>query len=155
MKASTTNYALIILIGLVLIAAGLLALGQCGGDPPMPTPVVVTATATGTATMTPEATISPSATFAPPTATVTPEKPTETPTARISPTPATPIPTIALLGTHIVRRGETMYEIALAWEPRRFFLWGDDVWRPVCRVNPHIVDCRVLYPGDVLRIPRR
>lgn len=153
-----TRYLPLIIIALVLITFGLLLLGQCSAPPPVVvTPTIVTATATST----PKPSISPTATFLPPTATVTPEKPTETPTARISPTvaptatPATPIPTIALLGTHIVRRGETMYTIALAWEPRRFFLWGDDVWRPVCRVNPQIVDCRVLYPGDVLRIPRR
>jgi len=77
-----------------------------------------------------------------------------TPAARISPTP-TAAPTVALLGRHVVRRGETMYGIALAWEPGRWFLWGRDVWEPVCAANPQIVDCRVIYPGDVLGIPRR
>lgn len=48
-----------------------------------------------------------------------------------------------------------MYSIALQWEPRRFFLFGRDVWEPVCRINPQIADCRVIYIGDVIRIPRR
>lgn len=160
--SNETNYEPIILLGLVVallvVAAGLalIAIGRgCRADPPPP--AGATPTVTATATITPEPSISPSATFLPPTATVTPEKPTETPTATPTPTPtpATPIPTVALLGTHIVRRGETMYGIALQWEPRRFFRWGDDVWRPVCRVNPHIVDCRRIYVGDVIRIPRR
>lgn len=152
-----TSYALIILLGLVLIAAGLLALGQCTAPPPLPPPTVVTVTATVAATITPKPSISPSVTFVPPTATVTPEKPTGTPTATMTatPTPATPIPTVALLGRHVVRRGETMYGIALQWEPRRLFLFGRDVWEPVCRLNVQIADCRVIYPGDVLRIPRR
>jgi hypothetical protein len=55
----------------------------------------------------------------------------------------------------VVERGETMYGIALEWERGRFFAWGADVWRPVCDVNPQIVDCRAIYPGDVLGIPRR
>ena len=77
-----------------------------------------------------------------------------TPAARISPTP-TAAPTVALLGRHVVRRGETMYGIALAWAPGRFFPWAVDVWRPVCDANPHILDCRVIYPGDILDIPKR
>ena len=153
-----TRYAVLIIIGLVLIAAGLLVLAQCNEPPPVDvTPTIVTSTPTATATSTPMPSISPSATIAPPTATVTPETATSTPTATIPPTatPATPRPTIALLGSHVVRRGETMYGIALQWEPRRLFLFGRDVWEPLCRVNPEIENCRLIYPGDVLRIPRR
>ncbi len=147
---------------LLLVAAGLalIAVGRgCRAEPPPPATIAPTVTATSTPvrispTSPPGATISPSVTFAPPTATVAPELPTMTPAARISPTP-TAAPTVALLGRHVVRRGETMYGIALAWEPGRWFLWGRDVWEPVCAANPQIVDCRVIYPGDVLGIPRR
>ncbi len=48
-----------------------------------------------------------------------------------------------------------MYGIALMWEPGQFFLFGREVWEPVCEVNPQVADCRLIYPGDVLRIPRR
>ena len=152
-----TRYILIMLIGLALIAAGVVLLTQCTAPPPVVvTPVVVTSTATATATMPSKPSISPSVTIIPPTATVTPELPTMTPTAQVpTATPATPAPTIALLGSHVVKRGETMYGIALTWEPRRFFLFGRDVWEPVCRINPQIADCRMIFVGDVLRIPRR
>ena len=155
----TRNNTAPLLLVAALIALVLFILARVAAPPPTPPPVphTLTATATMTATRPPAATISPSVTFAPPTATVTPELPTMTPTARFTATvtPATPQATLALLGTHRVRRGETMYGIALEWEPGRFFPWAVDVWRPVCDANPQVVDCRAIYPGDILKIPKR
>ena len=152
-----SRYILLMLIGLLLIAVGVVLLGQCTAPPPVVvTPVVVTATPTVHATITPKATISPSATISPPTATVTPELPTMTATAQVpTATPATPAPTPDLLGTHLVRRGDTMWSIGLQWYPRRWFLWAEHVWRPICDANPQVIDCRMIFVGDVLRIPKR
>ena len=144
-----TRYIPIILHAAGLLALGLFALVRCNTPP-----VVVTVTPSATATSTPKPSISPSATIAPPTATVTPELPTETPTAVILTATPTPQPTPDLLGTHRVRRGETMWGIGLQWYPRRWFLWAEHVWRPICEANPQIGDCRMIFPGDVLRIPR-
>ena len=154
-----TRYIPIILLAAVLLALGLFALVRCNTPP-----VVVTVTPTSTipappvpsatATITPKPSISPPATIAPPTATVTPELPTETPTAVILTATPTPLPTPDLLGTHRVRRGDTMWGIALEWYPRRWFLWAEHAWRPVCDANPQIVDCRMIFVGDVLKIPR-
>ena len=152
-----TRYILIMLIGLALIAAGVVLLTQCTAPlPVVVTPVVVTSTATATATITPKTPTLPSATISPPTATVTPELPTMTPTAQVpTATPATPAPTPDLLGTHLVRRGDTMWSIGLQWYPRRWFLWAEHVWRPICDANPQVIDCRMIFVGDVLRIPKR
>ena len=160
-----TRYAVLIIIGLVLIAAGLLVLAQCNEPPPVDvTPTIVTSTPTATATSTPMPSISPSATFYAPTAAVTPvatRTPVLTATATISametvaPSPtATVAVTAELLGHHRVGRGETMYGIGLEWYRGRYLAWGADVWRPICDANPQIVDCRLIYPGDVLGVPR-
>lgn len=151
-----TRYIPIILLAAVLLALGLFALVRCNTPPVVVTvtPVVVTVTPSATATSTPKPSISPSATIAPPTATVTPELPTETPTAVILTATPTPQPTPDLLGTHRVRRGQTMWGIALEWYPRRWFLWAEHAWKPICAANPQIVNCRMLYVGDVLAIPR-
>ena len=132
----------------------------CGQPPPLPP----TATATIAATTPPKATISPSATFYAPTAAVTPvatRTPVLTAAATISametvaPSPtATVAVTAELLGHHRVGRGETMYGIGLEWYRGRYLAWGADVWRPICDANPQIVDCRLIYPGDVLGVPR-
>ena len=152
---------LLLAVLLVLVAAvlALSAVGRgCRAEPPPPATIAPTSTPVRISpTSPPTATISPSVTFAPPTATTTPDRPTMTPTARptATATPATPQATPALLGTHVVGRGETMYGIALEWEPGRFFPWAVDVWRPVCDANPQVVDCRAIYPGDILKIPKR
>lgn len=160
MKNSSYEPIILLLMVLVLVAAGLalIAVGRgCRADPPPPATIAPSPSSTSVLptrqTPTSEPTLAHTKT-ATPTATSVPDLPTKTPTATILPT-MTQQPTVALLGRHVVRRGETMYGIALAWEPRRFFLWGRDVWEPVCRLNPQIVDCRVLYPGDILRIPKR
>ena len=153
-----TRYIPIILLAAVLLALGLFALVRCNTPPIVVTvtPVVVTVTPSATATSTPKPSISPSATIAPPTATVTPELSTMTPTAQPpTATPATPRPTPDLLGTHLVRRGDTMWSIGLQWYPRRWFLWAEHVWRPICDANPQVIDCRMIFVGDVLRIPKR
>ena len=149
------RYTLLIIIGLVLVTAGLLLMSRCARpDPPVvtPAPPTVTATATHVATIvvteTPESTkISQITPVHTPTATPT-TRPTIAPTIVVTPTPD-------LKGYHLVRRGETMYGIALLWEPGRYFAYGRDVWEPVCRVNPQIANCRLIYPGDVLGIPQR
>lgn len=106
------------------------------------TPVPITVTAT----MTPEPpTLTPGASNTP-TATI---QPSVTPTSQPSAT-ATP----ELLGHHTVVYGDTMYEIGLAWYAGRFFAWGREVWEPICAANPEIADCRMIFPGDVLRVPR-
>ncbi len=175
MADRNTRWIILIGAGLILVAAGLalIAVGRgCrAGPPPSGGP---TSTATIIATLPPVLVISPSATFLPPTTTRTPV-PIKTFTATVAPTivntkvvtitpspspapdsdRATPISTPALIGHHRVRRGETMYGIALAWEPGRYFAWARDVWEPVCRVNPQIANCRLIYPGDVLGIPQR
>ena len=131
----------------------------CGQPPPIPPtatlipspfPVTIdapTRTSTPvrvTATIPPLASKTPSATFYAPTATVTP---TATRTPVLTATPD-------LIGRHRVGRGDTMYGVSLSWYAGRYFAWGADVWRPVCDANPQIVDCRLIYPGDVLGVPR-
>ena len=46
-----------------------------------------------------------------------------------------------------------MWDIGLLWYAGRYFAWGEDVWRPICEANPEIGNCRLIYPGQVLRIP--
>ena len=131
----------------------------CDQPPPLPPtatesaspfPVTIDApTRTGTpvrvtATIPPLASKTPSATFYAPTATVTPTA-TQTPVPAVTPD---------LIGRHRVGRGDTMYGVSLSWYAGRYFAWGADVWRPVCDANPQIVDCRLIYPGNVLGIPR-
>jgi len=134
MANGSDRRAMLIGAALVLVAAGLaLILGRgCRAEPPPPATITPSAPPTSTAVLVTRQTPTsgPTATQVPiitATATSMPETPTATPTARISPTPTT-----ELLGRHRVERGETMYGIGLAWEPRRYFAWGADVWRPVC-----------------------
>lgn len=158
---------IILIAVLVLVAAGLalIAVGRgCRAEPPPPATIAPTPTSTAVL-ITPqkptgEPTI-PQEPFLTPTATSTPEMATNTPEAEIeasataapSRTPVAPTP--ELLGTHRVRRGETMWGIGLQWYPRRWFLWAEHEWRPICEANPQIADCRMIFPGDVLRIPKR
>ena len=146
------SYAPIILIAAVLLALVLFYAVRCN-TPPVVTPTVTptfpappTVAPTMTATITPEAVISPSVTSSPTAAISVSETPTSAP---IPPT-ATP----DLIGHHQVVRGDTMYDIGLWWYRGRYFAWGSDVWRPICDVNPQIANCRMIYPGDVLAIPR-
>lgn len=46
-----------------------------------------------------------------------------------------------------------MWDIGLWWYRGRYFAWGEDVWRPICDANPEIGNCRLIYPGQELRIP--
>ena len=151
-----TRYLPLILLAAVLLALGLFALARCNTPPVVVTvtPVVVTVTPSATATSTPKPSISPSVTIAPPTATVTPELPTATATAVILTATPTSLPTPDLLGTHRVRRGDTMWSVGLQWYAGRYFAWGEDVWRPICTVNPQVIDCRQIFVGDLLRVPR-
>ncbi len=153
------SYSRMMLFGLALVlaAAGLaLIIGRgCRAEPPPPATITPPVTSTAVLVTRQTPTSAPTwaqATRTPVAATSVPEKVTATPTARISPS-ATPTP--ALLGRHRVEWGETMYGIALEWAPGRYFPWADDVWRPVCEANPQIEDCRMIYPGDELAIPRR
>lgn len=147
----------IIILAAVLIALALfLAARSCAGPvyaptptptfpaPPTPMPVTINAP-----TVTPKAT----ATGAPATATVAP---TLVPPTLAAPS-ATPVPTGTpdLLGHHRVEQGETMYGIGLWWYRGKYLAWGDDVWRGICDANPQVVDCRMIYPGDVLAIPAK
>lgn len=146
----------IVLLALILLA-GCSAGRGCRTDPPPPTPTIPPPPATLTAT--PTMTASPQNT--PPT-----ERPTATPTstpdlATATPTrpilAATPVATAtpALLGHHEVTYGETMFGIGLEWYAGQFFAWGREVWEPICAANPEIADCRMIFVGDVLRIPAR
>ena len=151
---------------LILAAVALIALTwACRGKPEPPPPVTATATATVTSTpvlITPTRQTPTSA----PTLAQETRKATETgvPTSVATKTPPAPIltPTAAatatpvLLGWHDVRRGDTLWGIGLAWYPGRFFAWGEEVWGPVCDANRDVVsDCRLIYPGQRLRVPLR
>jgi nucleoid-associated protein YgaU len=145
-----------VLILFVLLLAGCVGGKGCRPDNPPPPPTAThpappTPKVTPTripATMTPEPSRIASATS-------TPVTPTQTPT--ITPSPSSTVVLVTatpeLLGRHVVEQGDTMWDVALWWYRGRFFAWGEDVWMPVCVANPHIANCRLIYPGDVLAIP--
>lgn len=155
--------ALCILL-VMLAGCGLGGRGCRGADPPAPTVTVRPPPATGASPSPQEATSTVVLTVTrhlpTPTGTATSTRPILTatraagtdvpgPTATVMAT-ATP----ELVGAHRVAAGETMWGIGLMWYAGRYFAWGEDVWRPICRANPEIGNCRLIYPGDVLRIPR-
>ncbi len=167
MANGSDRRAMLIGAALVLVAAGLaLILGRgCRAEPPPPATITPSAPPTSTAVLVTSQTPASGPTSAPvasftPTAISMPETATNTPTAGITASPtgaasATPVATpVELLGRHRVERGETMYGIGLEWYRGRYFAWGADVWTGICVANPQIVDCRLIYPGDVLGIPR-
>lgn len=156
------SFTRIIILGLALglVAAGLaLILGRgCWVGPP---PVTPTSTSVLNTPQNPTSTPTlAQATRTPVEATSVPITPTATPTARnsttatVAPTVVRPTATPDLVGRHRVVRGDTMWDIGLVWYVGRYFAWGEDVWRPICDTNPHIANCRLIYPGDELAIPR-
>lgn len=124
------------------------------GGPPPPATVALSRTPVLVTPQTPtsEPTLTQVASFSP-TANSQPETATATPTARISPT-VTVAPTAELVGRHRVR-GEDGVVCRQAWYTGRYLAWREDVWRPMCDVNPQIAGCRLIFPGDVLGIPKR
>ena len=156
MSRGRAGLALILL--LLLVGCGLGGRGCRGADPPPPTVTIPAPPATASPTVTQEvsSTVVLTATrdIPPATATATSTRQIPTATRPFS----TPVPALTatpeLIGAHRVVAGETMWGIGLVWYAGRFFAWGEDVWRPICEANPEVANCRVIYPGDVLRIPR-
>ena len=151
-----------ILICVALIAALSSCAWGCRATPPAPTPTApppptIAATMTPTATNSPVATFTPIAPMSATPVAPTPETATATPTAVFpydTPTPTAYVEPAKMLGYHLVQSGDTMFDIGLWWYRGRFFAWGEDVWRPICTANPEIANCRLIYPGDILRIPK-
>jgi len=148
------TWALIFLLAVVLAALLWWLVRPLPPDEPTvtipPPPATVASTATATATLAAVATVT--ATDAPTIVVTT--APTVTPTPLIVPTVVQPTATPDLLGHHRVGQGDTMYDIGLWWYRGQYFAWGEDVWRPICDANPQIANCRMIYVGDVLAIPR-
>lgn len=154
MKRRGWMLILLALWGVALAVLGLLMFGRCRPAPPAP-PTATLPAPPNTPTPTPQAqlpTATPTRAQATREATATatiPRTATATPTAVNS----TPTATPDLMGHHRVARGDTMWDIGLLWYRGRYFAWGEDVWRPICVANPEVTDCRLIYPGEVLRIP--
>ena len=60
-----------------------------------------------------------------------------------------------LLGWHVVAAGQTMFGVGLEWYAGEYLPMGADVWAGICAANPHIENCRMIYPRDILAIPVR
>ena len=149
---------------LLLAGCGVGGRGCRGTNPPPPTatwpapPTVAPPTATQEVGST--VVLPPTRDIPPATAIATSTRPISTATRPPGTPVPTPVPTPAatgtpeLIGAHLVVAGDTMYEIGLWWYAGWFFAWGREVWEPICAANPEIEDCRMIFPGDVLRIPR-
>jgi hypothetical protein len=151
-----------VLILFVLLLAGCVGGKGCRPDnPPPPTathPAPPTPKVTPPATSTPvrataTATLGSSPTATHPAATVTPTPDLPTATHTRQPDAPQPTATPELIGHHTVVFGDTMFEVGLEWYAGRYFAWGREVWEPICAANPYLVDCRIIYPGDILAIP--
>lgn len=147
---------------LPLLIILMLALAGCVGGlpgcrptpPPPPTPtfppaptITPSRTATATATVIASPTNQATATRPPVSVTPTPDFATATLVVPIL------TPTPVLLGHHQVVRGDTMHDIGLLWYQGRRFDTSAAIWGPICQANPEVENCRMIFVGDVLRIP--
>jgi nucleoid-associated protein YgaU len=139
----------------VLLLAGCVGGKGCKSDPPPPT---VTIPAPPTPKVTPSATATATATSTPLPPTIAPETITPTATATETQTPTATIvaatATPALLGHHLVVKGDSLHAIGLTCYAGKYFETSAAIWEPICRANADIVEnCRLIFVGQVLRIP--